>query len=59
MSAKVFLLNAMERNLAVPVFLDSVTLFFFQMCITGGLGIPGSRKDRTTLRNVLVSLYKF
>ena len=29
-----------------------------QMCITGGLGIPGSGRDRTRSRNIFVSLVK-
>jgi len=26
----------------------------FQMCVTGGLGIPGTREDRSTSRNAFV-----
>ena len=31
------------------------SILSLQMCITGGLGIPGSARERTTCRNVLVS----
>ena len=32
-----------------------MALFSFQMCIAGGLGIPGTRKERSTSRNAFVS----
>ena len=37
---------------------NSKTMFFsFQMCITGGLGIPGTQKDPSSSRNVFVSWF--
>lgn len=37
---------------------NSKTMFFsFQMCITGGLGIPGTQRDPSSSRNVFVSWF--
>ena len=31
------------------------SIFLLQMCIAGGLGIPGSARERTSSRNAFVS----
>lgn len=36
---------------------NAMTLFLLQMIITGGLGIPGTRKERSTRRNTFVSFF--
>ena len=42
----------------LPIWCNSKTIFFsFQMCITGGLGIPGTQKDPSSSRNVFVSWF--
>ena len=35
---------------------NNIVVLYFQVLITGALGIPGTRREPSTLRNVFVSM---